>query len=518
MNSLTHNHNIIDLIDMEYCLNDRNTSPRRVPICIAAAVYRMSAGNCMPNTNHKSFSLMNHQSPWETYRRHKKAEDSSLEDSTCSSRSDSPEPKPKHNKKRSTHLLLREIHRLRGENATLRDSVSILKNDLRDIALSRKDTDASHRRFYEEYIDRNAQLENDVQDRDDEIARLRKEIEQLKSTQHSTFENEQEINHDEQQAIDDYFHRRHMDYYGYNNHFLADNEEDEDDDDEEDDDTPIEPFEEVASSYLHQAMLSKLSSARVRLELDDLICKYEPTSTMLIDALTDSFVRWIGSLIQKNERNNQPMSVPKLFTTKVQEGIAEFWESIFQHYLVDDNSQQQLLFQIETVLSNLSFGMTVAEHFDRLVLLLFKHLVIDDDALISWWEHPFDDEVSQKIRKTTTRFVEWVQDSDDESDGEDEDEDEEDEEDDDDVFSFVESPVPEDAIELDVSDNEMNHQPQYSDGSIDDLLNNNMRHYCVCLSDNDTSNNSLNQHECSCSTYTPSPVPEKKKKSVRIAM
>ncbi|OBZ88425.1 hypothetical protein A0J61_03524, partial [Choanephora cucurbitarum] len=484
MNSLIHSHH---LIDMEYCLNDR--SPRKVPLCIAAAVYRISAGNCMPNTN-QSFSLMQHSSPWDYCRRQKKAEESSLEDSTCSSRSDSPEPK---SKKRSTHLLLREIHRLRGENATLRHSVSILKNDLRDIALSRQDTDASHKRVYEEYLDRNAQLENDVQDRDDEIARLRKEIEQLKSIQLTDpLEEQPSQSVEEQQAIDDYFHRRHMDCYGLNQHFLATEEEEEEEEEE------MEAFEEIACSYLQQAMLSRLSSARVRLELDDLICKHEPSSATLIDALTDAFVRWIGSLIQKNERRSQPMSVPKLFTTEVQEGIAEFWESVFQHYLMDDHSQQQLLFQIETTLANLSFGVIVANHFDRLVLLLFKHLVIDDDALIGWWQHPLDDEVSRQIRKITTRFVEWVQDS----------EEEESEEEEEDVFSFVESPVPEDTVELDVSDN---------DDSIDDLLSH-TRHYCVCLSDNDTSNNAPNQHECSCSTYTPSPVPEKKKKSVRIAM
>lgn len=44
--------NIIDLLnstDMEYYLNDKSLAPlRKVPVCIAAAVYRMSAGNCMP--------------------------------------------------------------------------------------------------------------------------------------------------------------------------------------------------------------------------------------------------------------------------------------------------------------------------------------------------------------------------------------------------------------------------------------------------------------------------------------
>jgi hypothetical protein len=48
----TIQQNIIDLLDstdMEYYLSDKSLAPlRKVPVCIAAAVYRMSAGNCMP--------------------------------------------------------------------------------------------------------------------------------------------------------------------------------------------------------------------------------------------------------------------------------------------------------------------------------------------------------------------------------------------------------------------------------------------------------------------------------------
>lgn len=44
--------NLIDILDpteMEYYLNHKSLAPlRKVPVCIAAAVYRISAGNCMP--------------------------------------------------------------------------------------------------------------------------------------------------------------------------------------------------------------------------------------------------------------------------------------------------------------------------------------------------------------------------------------------------------------------------------------------------------------------------------------
>lgn len=55
-------NNIIDLIDpsdMEYYLNDKSLAPlRKVPVCIAAAVYRMSAGNCMPCNYNIIFSTL----------------------------------------------------------------------------------------------------------------------------------------------------------------------------------------------------------------------------------------------------------------------------------------------------------------------------------------------------------------------------------------------------------------------------------------------------------------------------
>lgn len=53
MHSIEEYQAIIDPTHMEYYLNDKSLAPlRKLPICIAASVYRMSAGNCMPCKRH----------------------------------------------------------------------------------------------------------------------------------------------------------------------------------------------------------------------------------------------------------------------------------------------------------------------------------------------------------------------------------------------------------------------------------------------------------------------------------
>lgn len=45
----TNLFHLIEPAEMQYYLNDKSLAPlRKVPVCIAAAVYRISAGNCMP--------------------------------------------------------------------------------------------------------------------------------------------------------------------------------------------------------------------------------------------------------------------------------------------------------------------------------------------------------------------------------------------------------------------------------------------------------------------------------------
>lgn len=468
-------------------------------------------------------------------------------------------------------MLLREIRRLRNENSSLRTSVSMLKDDLRDINVSRQDTDASHKKFYDEYMDKNTQLEIDIEDRNDEIKSLKQEIDRLKQCHlcHSNnshhrasssgnhhnpfgcyeFDEDEDIfcqpvahvsalpeidikmdelkvddaDDEDARAMNDYLHRR------FNLVDISQQEEEEEEDEEEEDvKDDLTLFEPTATSYIHQAMISKLSSTRVRLELDDLILKYEPSCEDIVRVLSFSFVDWVSSLLVKfvNKSGPEPVSATKVFTSHIQNGIVEFWESLLQYYTSEEDCQIDLLNRIEHDIDIIPSGTAIGDHFDRLVLMLYKYHVIDDDAVISWWQNPLDNENSRKIRKITTRFVEWVQDEDEEDDDEDEDDsdqegDNDDEDDDDDgMFSFVESPVSEDQIELnnESSDNELEVNQTDGSSSIDALLTNQDRELCVCHLDKDTSTMPKKNEPCSCSTYTPSPVIEKKKKSVRIAL
>jgi hypothetical protein len=548
-----------------YQMNFTDPLYRKVPICIAASVYRMSAGNCLPykNATHRQqeeskifmTGYERNESPWESYlqrNRNSSSSSSDILDSSCSSfssyssRSMSPEPHQqpqKKDKKKSNHMLLREIRRLRNENNSLRTSVSMLKNDLRDIHVSRQDTDASHKKFYDEYMDKNAQLEIDIEDRNDEIKSLKEEINKLKqchlchsnqSTSFGCYESEDDNddvlfcqpivqestlpdivddkdNSDDERAMNDYLHRR------FNLVDISQQEEDEEEDEEEDNTVLL--FEPTATSYIHQAMISKLSSARVRLELDDLILKYEPSGQDVVRVLSLCFVDWISSLLTKfvNKSVPEPITASKVFTSHIQNGIVDFWESLLQYYTSEEENQIELLNRIE---HDVDVNPAIGDHFDRLILMLYKYHVIDDEAVVSWWQNPLDNENSKKLRKITTRFVEWVQDDDDEDeDDEEEDDDDEDDEEDDEeeeeLFSFVESPASEDHLNNEEASDIEELETNQTDNCIDNLLTSQQEHeICVCHLDKDIPKS----EPCSCSTYTPSPVIEKKKKSVRIAM
>ncbi|CAO3622840.1 unnamed protein product [Mucor hiemalis] len=615
--------NIIDLIDpadMEYYLNDKSLAPlRKVPVCIAAAVYRMSAGNCMPYTgtpknDHRHIGFSSYQrneSPWESYRQRNKtnhkAEDSSscsTLESTCSSRSDSPEPKHhhRHHKKRSYQMLLREIRRLRGENAFLNSSVSILKNDLRDTTLSRQNANVIHQRTYNEYESRHQALENELLIERDEVRRLKEQVEQLqlaacsspnisrtpshndnndsltlhdaayfKKRNNNVFgcyefkEDDEDLTcqpvaHDsavpevnikmdelktsDEQMVNDYFKRRFEDEDEVD--FSPEDENEE----EEEEDLDLEPFETAAASYICQALIAKLSSARVRLDFDDLILKHEPSTDVVMAVLAEAFVRWVSTLWLKPA--NKSITAQKFLTSQIQPGLVDFWKSILQCYAIDYDSQVRLLDDIEAEVKQVDKTGCPAllTHFDRLVLCLFSSEVVEKEVVLSWHSNPVNDEASKSIRNSTitTRLIDFLEEEDDEEDEDDDDEEEDDEDDmqggeyDDDEdlcsFEFMDSPIPEEndddinfvfAHDDEDSNNEiLNNQP--SDHTVEELLATKERNPCICNLnyDNDTTNSNvagnspLSKHEladCSCdSTYTTQSVAEKKKKSVRIAM
>ncbi|KAI8973942.1 hypothetical protein BDB01DRAFT_808176 [Pilobolus umbonatus] len=492
-------------------------------------------------------AFQNIVSPWESsYTHFQRNEDSSTcstldstLDSACSSRSLSPASNNTGLKKKNTFKLMkRELRRLKNENECLRSTVVVLKNDIRNVTQSRLVTDASHKKIYENILDRNGRLEMEVQDRNDEIDSLKKQIEELKKSQSAQdssltlhdaayFKNKDIFNcyeyEDYEPAKTDTTTDSNLDDKQEDadlGHFYPRTKEEEDmeDEDDEPEEVPEEVFEEAAISYIHQATLSKLSSARVRIELDDIILKYDPDDEVIQYVLARSFIRWIVSSLRLNDTTS-PVAELKI---KIQEGITSFWKSILQSYTNDESSQIQLLNFIELTLTEEDsvHRSLIVDHFDRLLIMLFKYHIIYDEAIIAWWHKSMDHVISRKLRTVTTKFVEWVEASEEESDQDTDDETEEESEeaveeesDSEDICDFVDSPMDDDDDSI---ENEV----------IDALLLED-KACCICQFDNDTNNNDSNtsisqlphnQASCSCDYTDHLPVSTKKTKSVRISL
>jgi hypothetical protein len=464
-------------------------------------------------------------------------------------------------------------------------------------------------------LDRNNQLELDLMDKDDEIEALKQKLDQLElkliEQKHKDDETKEEklTLHLKRNSssfgcfdIDELTNAsHHHDDILFcqpsgahdsalpdlnNNQFLFRQDSDEEAEEGEGDDGSqqqesyeTEPFEELVPSYIHQALLSKLSSARVRLELDDLIVKYEASPDLIFRALAKSFIDWVGSVLKQQSAE---MSPSKLFMTKIQSGIAGFWQEILSYFAHDNDGQYNLLHDIEenieidqdepvtmattatteTAATTTSWRKMIADHFDHLVLMLYKHHIIDDEAVVSWWNKPLNNTISKKIRNITHRFVEWIEDSEEEDDSEDDDseddqqddqendhpqqdeeEDEEDyvddfdeEEDFDDLDITMSPPHADDpSTSGDDTDNGYEHAAMLDNHSLHTMLNDLLidNDYCICQFNN-TNNNAIRTPElrsfapqdelhnikCLCDyNNTPTnPVAEKKKKTVRIAM
>ncbi|ORY95731.1 hypothetical protein BCR43DRAFT_564545 [Syncephalastrum racemosum] len=477
-----------------------------------------------------------------------------FDDSSDSGRSYSPVRKQT---KRSHHLLLREIRRLRAENDSLKSSIHILKDDLRVERESRRIAEACHQKFCEEFMDRHTRLEMDAQDKQDEIDSLKEKILESSLSSNSSTTS---ATHTEEDDHDDTWKYVH-DQPEFDNlpggeavagpNFLSsysheiDSEEDEQDDEDDAEEAPSEEqFEELAASYLRQALISNLTSARANLELDDLVLKYDPSPDVLLRTLAGTFILWIDGLLAGADS-------AKAMLGQVQGEFLRFWKSILETHVHDDADQVHFLNEAERTLSrdDARAVTALADNFHQLLVMLYKYDIVDSDAVSHWWHthHAKDSagRLAQRLRQVTRKFVEWV-DEDEEDEDEDEDEDV-DTDDDDDVDSLVEDSDVEtvtDAHDDETMDLTAVH-------GLDDMLEED-REYCACQFDDDPdpstnppahttlsittttppSNSSASPHgHCTCgSTYTPPPsthhaetLPaattiDKPKKSVRILL
>lgn len=164
-----------------------------------------------------------------------------------------------------------------------------------------------------------------------------------------------------------------------------------------------------------QAILSKLSSARARLELDDLVIKYDAQDEVVSAMLGRTFIQWISGFLDFGG------FTPGTFNSYMSEAeadITKFWVNFLQHYLETEENQVLFLKSIElTVLEadKIQFPGLITSNYERLMFTIYKHDIVTGDAVIGWWSNS-----GSKVRGVTRKFAEWLEDDEDEGDEEDE--------------------------------------------------------------------------------------------------
>ncbi|CAO3623244.1 unnamed protein product [Cunninghamella blakesleeana] len=409
-------------------------------------------------------------------------------------------------KKKSYRRLLRELRKLRSENEQLNCSVNLLKEDLRNEKESRLIADQCHKKFFDDAMDKHTQLEYEIMDQKDLIDSLQSRLNDTTlssssslSTFHSSNNNN---NNNNEEVVDcslwnfediDCTFEKHQQVYSSTlddqkkNHLINDDDDDEEKEDyspqQQQQQNQQDQFEELAESYLRQALIANLTSARTNLELDDLILKYDPSPERILKTLADTFLGWICDtihtcsitstttsvllktssssspsstfIIEKNENKNDPtttaaiLAVKKLLVTQIQSTFKTFWKNVFEKHVHNDLDQYQFLQEIEKKFHHYYHQhqdqishhelQSIIQNFQILLMMLYKHDILESEAITIWWHNDDNkndsgnDLFGNQLRDTTKKFVEWVDEADEEESDDEDDDDDNEEEDDDDI-------------------------------------------------------------------------------------
>lgn len=183
--------------------------------------------------------------------------------------------------------------------------------------------------------------------------------------------------------------------------------------------TDDERFEQLAASYLRQAIVSNLTSTRANLELDDLLLKYDPSPSVILRTLATTFIVWIRDTVTARADSTSAASV---MMTGVKKGFLQFWKAILELHVKDVNDQYHFLNEVERTLDGDNNDMApIIDNYHRILVMLFKHDIVDAYAVSHWWHSKSSDgfvsnAVAIRLRDRTRMFVEWL-DQDDDSDG-----------------------------------------------------------------------------------------------------
>lgn len=457
--------------------------------------------------------------------------------STSSSRSASPS---RRSKKQNNALLLREMRRLRAENEILHGSIAMVQEDLRAERQARRIADECHHRYVTQMMHERDQHEmtaeqylQDIEDLKNEIAELRLQNQEDSGLSYVGAADKRNIwgchtiEGDEdmmchyptgESAFPDALDR--VDWSEEENISREDDLDDE------------ELFENSASSYLQQALTSGLTSARVNLELDDMIIKYDPSPRTILRTVTTTFVTWLGERLQVSEKDQ----ARKIMIDVIQKVFIDYWKVILQQYIRTEHDQLEFLFVAEEHMlqGDVPNRERLAEQYQRLLLILYKYDIVDEEALLSWWRGSTNDaELSQSIRDTAQKFIEWMEHDEedtDEEDGEDEEDNAKEDTDDKhtDYIDDQESPfgdfdsddtvgsADQDSLVMDdysSNTDEDIHNLDYTDSLPEDNL-------CVCCFDKQSDDHQVNMGGCTSDSNNSTEIITDKafkaKKSVRI--
>ncbi|KAI9276574.1 hypothetical protein BY458DRAFT_453648 [Sporodiniella umbellata] len=379
-------------------------------------------------------------------------------------------PPIKYRKKFLFITLVRKIKQLRTENETLSKTVDILKSDIKDLNESRAQVDVSYRRTCESYFNKNDQLEVDLMDKDDEIKQLKQQICDLKSQLNAKASvNEQESDMYVQPTLTELFEQYYEDCAEFDrkreknngNSSNGDdskltikvdpdkNEEtkivierdnsdaqyetksdsgfDDDDDEEKEEDLS---FTDLGDTCIKQALVSKLSSARTRLEFDDLIVKHDAKDEAVAAVLGRAFAQWVGEFF---DFQGFSPAIASEYVGEVESGVAEFWDTFLQHYNDIEENQVSFLQAMESAVLNgekIHLPQLIINNFEHLLFIMYKYNIICGEAACAWWGVKRNTPDSLQIHNNSRGFIQWLLEEDEDGDEEINEEDEYEDEDD----------------------------------------------------------------------------------------
>ncbi|KAG0370207.1 hypothetical protein BGZ54_007316 [Gamsiella multidivaricata] len=227
-----------------------------------------------------------------------------------------------------------------------------------------------------------------------------------------------------------------------------------------------ETFDSMAHKFLYQALHAKFTPARMILQLDDLLLKYDASPEELVLVLAQESMKWwenerveaggpatggwgTSTVLMAEDGNH--VSVKVAVETK----FKAIYVPLLLNYVASHQEQTMLLEKMEITAN--SCDKWKRNHVAQM-MALYKFDVLDAPAILEWWRLLKESEGmfghSQGLRSMSSKFVAWLEDEEEDDSDDDSDDDSEEDEDED------EGSDSEDEIECDFDDDNDNDDGQ----------------------------------------------------------